>query len=140
MRIERITNGIVLDHITAGLGIRILGLFPPEMLRSKIDYASHVESPRLGSKDIIKIENLDVDPATLTKLALISPSITISIIRNGQVREKIKPQLPPMVEGVISCGNPKCITGREPYLLSRFKVWLEEGRVRQQCLFCEHLA
>ena len=58
MRIERIHNGIVLDHIKAGVGIKILGLFPTDMLKSKIDYASYIESPRLGMKDIIKIENL----------------------------------------------------------------------------------
>lgn len=80
MRIERITNGIVLDHIKAGVGIEILKLFPTELLRTKIDYASYVDSPSMHVKDIIKIENVDVNPATLLKLALLSPSITISII------------------------------------------------------------
>ena len=140
MRIERINNGIVMDHIRAGQGIELLKLFPTELLNTKIDYASYVDSKRLGMKDIIKIENLDVDPKTLMKMALISPEITISIIRDGHVHEKIEPTVPPEVEGVITCRNPKCVTLRENYLSSRFKVeWDEKGRLRQQCTYCEHI-
>lgn len=140
MRIERIHNGIVLDHIKAGMGIEILKLFPVEILKTKIDYASYVESPSLGVKDMIKIENLDVDHMILMKMALLSPQITISIIRNGHVAEKLHPTIPPTVEGVIQCKNPKCITTTERYLLSRFSVKFEEsGRLRQQCAYCEHV-
>lgn len=140
MRIERIHNGIVLDHIKAGMGIEILKLFPLEFLKTKIDYASYVESPSLGMKDMIKVENLDVDPATLVKMGILSPSITISLIRNGQVKKKIQPKIPPIVEGVLTCENPKCITQFEKYLVSRFFVrWEDDGRVREQCAYCEHV-
>lgn len=140
MRIERINNGIVLDHIKAGIGIEILKIFPAELMVTKIDYASYVDSPSLGKKDLIKIENVDVDPATLMKLALLSPSITISIIRNGQVQNKITPKIPPVVEGVLVCTNPKCVTLREPYLISKFHInWSESGQIRKQCAYCEHV-
>ena len=140
MRIERIHNGIVLDHIKAGKGIEILKLFPTEILKTKIDYASYVESKRLGMKDIIKIENLDVDPRTLMKMALLAPDITISIIREGHVHKKVRPTVPPEVEGVITCKNPKCVTGKESYLVSRFRVaWDQKGRLQQQCQYCEHI-
>ncbi|MDJ0835800.1 MAG: aspartate carbamoyltransferase regulatory subunit [Acidobacteriota bacterium] len=140
MRIERINNGIVLDHIKAGMGIHILKLFEVELLHTKIDYASYIDSPSLGMKDIIKIENLDVDPKMLMKMALLAPDITISFIRDGHVDKKVKPEVPPLVEGVINCPNPKCITQQEVYLTSRFQVAFEEdGRLRQQCLFCEHI-
>jgi len=140
MRIERIHNGIVLDHIKAGMGIEILKLFPTDILKTKLDYASYVESPSLGMKDIIKIENLDVDPTMLMKMALLAPKITISIIRDGHVEKKENPKVPPMVEGVITCPNPKCITQKEKYLISRFAVdFQKDGRLRQQCQFCEHI-
>lgn len=140
MRIERIHNGIVMDHIKAGQGIKILTLFDTSLLKTKIDYASYIESPSMGTKDIIKIENLDVDPKTLMKMALLAPQITISIIRDGHVHEKVKPKVPPYVEGVITCQNPKCITLREDYLVSRFRVdWQEDGRIKQQCQYCEHV-
>jgi len=140
MRIERIHTGIVLDHIKAGKGIDILKLFPTEILKTKIDYASYVDSPSLGTKDIIKIENLDVDPKTLMKMALLAPRISISIIRDGQVHEKIKPTVPEFVDGVITCTNPKCITIQEKYLESHFRVsWEKDGRLKQQCRYCEHI-
>jgi len=139
MRIERINNGIVLDHIKAGVGIEILNLFPKDLLKTKIDYASFIESPSLGQKDIIKVENLDADPQTLMKMAILSPKITISIIRDGKVAEKIRPKVPPIVEGVLTCENPKCVTKRETYLTSRFKVTTEEGSVVRQCQYCEHI-
>lgn len=140
MRIDRINNGIVLDHIKAGMGIEILKLFDSELLKTKIDYASFVESNRLGMKDIIKIENLDVDPQMLMKMTLLAPDITISTIRDGQVFEKVQPTVPTLVEGVLNCENPKCVTRFEKYLTSRFRVkWKEDGRLAQQCDYCEHL-
>lgn len=140
MRIERINTGIVMDHIDAGKGIEILNLFPRELLKTNIDYGSYVDSKSLGKKDIIKIENLDVDPKMLMKMALISPNITISIIRDGQVHEKIEPSVPPLVDGVITCSNPKCVTLVETYLTSKFKIERsEDGKLLQQCMFCEHI-
>ena len=140
MRIERIHNGLVLDHIKAGMGIEILKLFPTKLLKTKIDYASYIESPRLGMKDIIKIENLDVDPNILMKMTLLAPEITISTIREGQVQEKLRPTIPPEIEGVISCVNPKCVTRNEEYLTSQFRVaQSDSGRFRMQCMYCEHI-
>ena len=139
MRIERINNGIVLDHISAGVGIEILNLFPTEILNTKIDYASYIDSPRQETKDIIKIENLDVEPKTLMKMALLSPNITISIIRNGQVSKKIRPTIPDQVDGVVACTNPKCVTLREDYLESKIRLFKQEdSRLRKQCVYCEH--
>lgn len=140
MRIERINNGIVMDHIKAGVGIQILQLFEIGMLKNKIDYASYVDSNRLGTKDIIKIENLDVDPAMLMKMALLSPDITISIIRDGHVVDKVEPKIPEVVEGVIRCQNPKCVTIAEPYLVSKFRMKQDEqGSMLAQCAYCENL-
>jgi len=139
MRIERIKNGIVMDHINAGVGIEILNLFPKELLHTRIDYAAFIDSPSLGEKDIIKIENLNVDPATLMKMAILSPKITISIIRDGKVSKKIRPTVPPVIEGVLTCDNPKCVTRQEPYLATKFKVSREENRFIRQCLYCEHI-
>lgn len=140
MRIERINNGIVMDHIKAGMGIQILQLFEIGLLKNKIDYASYVDSNRLGTKDIIKIENLDVDPSMLMKMALLAPDITISIIRDGHVIEKVEPKIPPVVEGVIRCQNPKCVTISEPYLVSKFHIKHDDqgGRLAQ-CAYCENL-
>lgn len=140
LRIERINNGLVLDHIKAGMGIEILKLFPTKLLKTKIDYASYVESPRLGMKDIIKIENLGVDPKILMKMTLLAPDITISTIRDGLVLDKLRPTIPPEIEGVITCQNPKCVTRNEHYLITRFRVAREEdGRFRMQCKYCEHI-
>lgn len=140
MRIERINNGIVIDHITAGKGIEILKLFPTEILRTKIDYASYIDSPRMGMKDIIKIENVDVNHEWLLKVALLAPDLTISVIRDAKVEEKINPTLPEVIEGIITCRNPKCVTVKETYLTSLFRVARQEnGKLRQQCQFCEHI-
>jgi aspartate carbamoyltransferase regulatory subunit len=139
MRIERITNGIVLDHIEAGVGIEILNLFPKSLLKTKLDYASFIESPSMGQKDIIKVENMDAAPETLMKMAILSPGITISIIRNGKVSEKIRPKVPPVIEGVLNCENPKCVTRKELYLTSRFRVKRVDHDFIRQCLYCEHI-
>src|SRR5450759_2459581 len=96
LTITSIKNGIVIDHIRAGLGIRMfyqLGL-------DKADYSvaliMNAASTRLGRKDIIKIENnVDFD---VTMLALIDPHVTVNVIEDDVIVRKVKPELPERVE------------------------------------------
>jgi aspartate carbamoyltransferase regulatory subunit len=68
----------------------------------------NADSKKLGKKDIIKIETkMELD---YTVLGFIDPNITIDVIENSAIREKIKLSLPDRVENVMQCKNPRCIT------------------------------
>lgn len=73
-------------------------------------------SPRMGRKDIIKIDaDIHVD---LDIIGYIAPNVTINIIRDGKRQEKKTIGLPSLLCGVIRCKNPRCITSTEQELPS----------------------
>jgi aspartate carbamoyltransferase regulatory subunit len=80
LRVKRITNGTVIDHITAGQALnvlRILGIMDrPEEVVSVVMNVSD------RKKDIVKIEGRELKPEEVDKIALISPDATINIIRD----------------------------------------------------------
>lgn len=136
LTINSIGNGIVIDHIKAGLGIKIfnyLGL-------DKADYAvaliMNAPSTKLGKKDIIKIENaIDID---FTVLGLIDHNITIDIIENEKIKEKITLKLPQKVEDVIKCKNPRCVTSIEKYVPHVFYL-VDESKGEYKCKYCDEI-
>lgn len=64
-----------------------------------------------------------LDPEELNKIALIAPNATINIVKNAEVVEKQKVTLPEIIEGIVYCTNPNCISNdsREP-ITSKIKV------------------
>ena len=57
MNIDSITNGVVIDHISAGRGMRLYDLLGLEELDCSIAIIKNVSSKKLGKKDIIKIDS-----------------------------------------------------------------------------------
>jgi len=135
--VRRIREGTVIDHIPAGRALtvlRILGITGREGVRVAV--VMNVESRRLGRKDIVKIEERFLSPEEVNKIALVAPRATINIVRDYRVAEKRRVTLPSMIEGIISCPNPTCITRqrREP-VKPRFRV-LRRGPLLLQCIYC----
>lgn len=133
LEITGIDRGIVIDHITAGLGYKIF----KELGLHKVDYKTalilNVESNKLGHKDIIKVDN--VINLNLEVLGLIDPNLTITIIENGQIKEKKKIQLPNKVNGILTCENPRCITSVEKVDDHLFYL-ADADRKEYRCEFC----
>ena len=62
--------------------------------------------------------------------------LQVATIRDYEVVEKRRVELPDELTDIIRCNNPKCITNNEP-MKSRFYVTDKEcGTV--QCRYCEH--
>ena len=96
----------------------------------------NLESGRQGTKDLIKIENKELTNQEANKIALLSPDATFSIIRDYRVVDKKSPQLPEVVEGILKCTNPACVTNTHGDVDSRFNV-LNKKPVKLRCHFCE---
>ena len=137
MIIGQIKDGIVLDHITAGQGKRIYDILELSSLNCTVAMIERAESPKMGSKDIIKIgQVLDID---FDVLGYIDPGITVNIIRDGKVSERRKLKLPQRVVGVLKCKNPRCITSVEQELIHEFKLTDPKNHV-YRCIYCEQKA
>ena len=134
MKIDSIVNGIVIDHITAGKGMRLYQLLGLDGLDCSVAIIKNVHSRKLGKKDIIKIDaaidiNFDI-------IGFIAPEVTVNIIKNGSIVEKKTMELPLELSDVIFCKNPRCITTTEQEIVHRFKLTDKENRV-YRCIYCE---
>lgn len=134
LNIDSIQNGVVIDHIQAGKGMRIYELLELDKLDCCVALIKNARSSKLGRKDIIKIEgdlaiNFDV-------LGFIDNNITVCTIKNGELVKKENIVLPRRIKNVVKCKNPRCITSTEENLDQIF-VLCDEKAHRYRCLYCE---
>ena len=135
MNIDAIQNGIVIDHITAGRGMRLYELLGLDALDVSVALIKHAVSHQTGGKkDIIKIDsdrsvNFDV-------LGFVDPGVTVNIIRDGQLVEKRRIDMPERLTNVIRCKNPRCITSTERAIDHVFKLTDPKNKV-YRCVYCE---
>lgn len=89
LKIKPIKNGTVIDHITANKSLYVLHILNlPNKEAKDVTIAMNVPSKEIGRKDIIKIENRELDSDEIDQLALIAPQTTINIIRDYEIVEK----------------------------------------------------
>ena len=136
LNIEEIKNGIVIDHIKAGLGIRVFNWLGLDKTPYTVAFVVNASSRRMGKKDIIKIDN--VISINFNILGLIDPNITVNVIQNEVIKEKINLQLPEKVEDVLLCKNPRCITSTEKYIPHIFHLVNAEMRT-YRCEYCDEI-
>lgn len=134
MIIGQIRDGIVLDHITAGNGIRIYDILGLGKLDCTVAMIKNADSSKMGKKDIIKVgQVIDLDFAVL---GYIDPGITVNIIRDGKLLKREHLSLPERVTGIIKCKNPRCITSCEQELEQEFRLTDRENKV-YRCAYCD---
>lgn len=134
LEITSIKNGIVIDHIEAGKGVKIFNYLELDRNYNSVALIINVDSEKLGKKDIIKIENCE--KLDYMVLGLLSPTITICEVKNEVIVNKVKPTLPERVENVIRCKNSSCITGIEDYVPHSF-VLVDRENGRYRCEYCD---
>lgn len=134
MHIDSIKNGIVIDHITAGKGMKIYQLLNLDSLNCSVALIRNVQSVKMGKKDIIKID-CDID-INMDILGYVDPDVTVDVIKDGELVEKRKIGLPEKLVNIITCKNPRCITATEQELDNVFKLTDREKKV-YRCIYCE---
>ena len=137
MKIDEIKNGIVIDHIPAGRGMRLFELLSLDSLDCPIAIIKNAPSKKMGRKDIIKID-ADI-PVNFDIVGYVAPSVTINIIKDSAICEKKSVSLPESLTNVIKCKNPRCITTTEQELDHIFKLTDRENGI-YRCVYCETAA
>ena len=133
LNIDSIENGIVIDHITAGRGMRVYELLELDKLDTCVAIIKNAKSGKFGRKDIIKIEGVtDID---WDVLGFIDDHATVCTIRDGKLVEKKQPRLPEKLVNIISCKNPRCITSVEN--VDQVFYLCDEKAHRYRCRYCE---
>ncbi|MGL5414077.1 MAG: aspartate carbamoyltransferase regulatory subunit [Clostridium sp.] len=136
LKITRIKNGIVIDHINAGCGIKIFNKLELEKKNINVALIMNVDSNAMGKKDIIKMELTEKLDYSL--IAMISPNITINEIENEKLINKIKPTLKERVINEIECTNRNCITRDEKYVPQTF-ILVDKDTASYRCEYCDHI-
>ena len=137
--VRKIKDGSVIDHITPGFGLDVLKILGIDGKDGEVVTAAmNVESKRQSSKDIVKIQNRELKPSEVDKIALIAPNATINIIRNYDVASKKVVELPSVIRGILKCDNPSCISNSREPVEPQFKVDQHQP-IRLRCYFCGHI-
>jgi len=139
LRVRKIENGTVIDHISAGYALKvlkILGITGKE--RYVITISMNVPSQKLGRKDILKIEDRELKAEEVDKIALISPNATINIIRDFRVVKKMEVKVPDQLVGFPKCINPNCITNSGEPVHPKFRVNKGE-EISLRCMYCNRI-
>ncbi len=134
MTIDSIQNGVVIDHITAGQGMKLYELLKLGDLDVSVALIKNVTSHKMGKKDIIKID-AEI-PVNLDIIGFVDPSATVSFIKDGKLIDKHKIELPKKLVNVIKCKNPRCITSTEQELPQIFNLTDKEHSI-YRCAYCE---
>ena len=135
LNISGIHEGFVLDHIQAGMSMRIYRDLKLDRLDCTVAIIKNAKSNKMGKKDIIKVE-CPIDALDLDILGFIDHRITVNVIKDDKIVEKKALHLPKEVHNVISCKNPRCITSIEQELEQIFVLTDPENKV-YRCKYCE---
>ncbi len=136
MEVNEIENGIVIDHIRAGTGLKVLSYLGVDSGNDTVALIMNAQSSKFGRKDIIKIENLiNLD---LTALGLLDCGATVNYIENGELVKKVKLALPERVTNVIKCKNPRCVTSVEPAIPHIF-ILVDPQSEEYRCEYCDEI-
>lgn len=136
LEITSLKNGIVIDHISPSNGIKIFNLLGLEEVSEEVALILNARSTAMGRKDIIKIAKFD--DINLDAVSIIDPRATVNIIRDEKVAKKLNLELPTVVEDVITCQNPNCISTSERNVTSRFVLINPEEKM-YKCAYCSHI-
>lgn len=134
MRVSKIENGTVIDHIPGGQALNVLAILGIDGTSGEVvSIGMNVPSDRLGRKDVVKVEGRELSPDEVDVLSLVAPAATINYIRAYEVVDKHRVERPDAVSGVLECPNHNCISTANEPIESQFEV-LDDG---VRCVYCD---
>ncbi len=127
MEVRMIENGTVIDHIPPASLFKIITIMGLDRdAEHRMTIGTNLESKRLGSKAIIKINDRYPSPHEIDRIALFAPDARVNTIRDFAVVEKRRVEVPARIEGFVKCANPMCVTNHQP-IETAFEVIVDEG-------------
>ena len=135
MFVRALKNGTVIDHIPSDKLFAVVSLLHLDKLKNRIIIGFNLNSEKIGKKSIIKVSDKYFSSEELNQLSVLAPNVTLNIIKEYEIIEKYKVEMPDELNGIIKCAIPKCITNNEP-MTTRFKI-IDKQKGIIRCLYCE---
>lgn len=137
LQVEAIRSGSVIDHIPAHIGFKLLSLFRFTETEKRITIGLNLPSQKLGTKDIIKIENTFLSNDQINQLAIYAPYATVNYINEYNLERKTFPNLPQRIDRILICPNSNCISHDE-FIKSSFIFQKDKfNKINLKCKYCE---
>ena len=135
LTVSAIDEGTVIDHIPAQATFKVVEILNLDNHSNVVSIATNLQSKILGKKGIIKVGGKSLTQEEVNKIAIVAPDATVNIIKNFNVKEKIKVKTPDVIDNVVKCSNPVCITNNES-IRTKFYV-LRKDPLKIKCHYCE---
>jgi aspartate carbamoyltransferase regulatory subunit len=137
IRIVKIHDGTVIDHIRAGKALEvleILGITGKD--GNVVTLAMNISSSKIKKKDIVKVEHRFLKEQEVARIAVVAPEATINHIEDYKIIKKVRVELPDVISDIFPCPNQRCITNkeREP-IRSKYEV-VSKTPMKLKCLYC----
>ncbi|NHI89681.1 MAG: aspartate carbamoyltransferase regulatory subunit [Candidatus Thorarchaeota archaeon] len=137
IRIVKIHDGTVIDHIRAGKALEvleILGITGKD--GNVVSLAMNISSSKIGKKDIVKVEHRFLKEQEVARIAVVAPEATINHVEDYKIIKKIRVELPDVISDIFPCPNQRCVTNkeREP-IRSKYEV-ISKNPMQLKCLYC----
>ena len=135
LQVAALCNGTAIDHIPSDVVFKVVKLLNLESMSTRITIGNNLDSKKMGTKGIIKVDDTFFKEEEINKLAVIAPNIVLNVIKDYKVIEKKRVILPDSIHDIVKCKNPKCITNNEP-MMTNFQV-IDKERTTLKCHYCE---
>ena len=135
LQVVALKNGTVIDHIPTDKLFTVVSLLGLKNSESNITIGNNLTSKKLGKKGLIKVADRFFTDEEISRLSVVAPNVKLNIIHNYEVVEKKQVIMPDIVNGIIKCNNPKCITNNEPMTTIFHVISKETGMLK--CHYCE---
>lgn len=137
LKVPAIKEGTVIDHIPSRVTFKVMRLLDLREFNQVISIALNLRSKTIDKKGIIKVGNRLLTQEEVNKIAILAPNATVNIIKNYEVKEKIKVDIPNELHNIIKCSNPNCITNNEK-VKTLFQV-VNKAPLQVICHHCERV-
>ena len=134
LQVAALENGTVIDHIPSSKIFEVINLLHLEKVSTSVTIGINLKSKKMGHKSILKIADRFFTDEELNQLSVVTPNVSLAIIRDFEVVEKKQVNMPDELIGIIKCDNHKCITNNEP-MQTHFHV-LDKEKGILQCRYC----
>ena len=135
LNISAIEEGTVIDHIPTDATFKVAEILELENHEGVVSIATNLKSKSIGRKGIVKVAGKSLTQEQVNKISIVAPNATVNIIKNYEVKEKIKVKTPDIIENVVKCFNPVCITNNEQ-VATKFYV-VRKDPIKIKCHYCE---
>lgn len=135
LRVGKIDEGFVIDHIHPGKGLQLYRDMGLDKLDCCVAIIQNAFSLKMGKKDMIKVE-CPIDQFNMDIVGFMDHTVTVDVIKNGEIIDKPKLELPKELKNIVKCKNPRCISSIEQGLDQIFILTDPEKEI-YRCKYCE---